>query len=78
MSEQVGWRGLIRNFKQEAPYLARTIPQLPRLVHRALADPAKPDLQPQLDRLIAVQRQQNLWLALIAALLAMLLGSHYI
>jgi ubiquinone biosynthesis protein len=26
MSEQIGWRGLIRTFKQEAPYLARTLP----------------------------------------------------
>lgn len=32
MSEQIGWRGLMRTFKQEAPYLARALPQLPRLV----------------------------------------------
>ena len=75
MSEQIGWRGLIRSFKQEAPYLARTIPQLPRLVHQALAQPAKADLQPQIDRLIAAQHQQNRWLAVIALLLALLLGA---
>jgi ubiquinone biosynthesis protein len=75
MSEQIGWRGLIRSFKQEAPYLARTIPQLPRLVHQALAQPNKADLQPQIDRLIAVQQQQNRWLAIIALLLALLVGA---
>jgi ubiquinone biosynthesis protein len=36
MSEQIGWRGLLRTFKQEAPYLARTLPQLPRLAHQQL------------------------------------------
>src|SRR5213075_2603267 len=31
MSEQVGWRGLMRNLRHEAPYWANTLPQLPRL-----------------------------------------------
>jgi ubiquinone biosynthesis protein len=74
MSEQVGWRGLMRAFQQEAPYLARTLPQLPRLIHQALAREPAPDLQPQIERLIASQRQQNRWLALIALLLATLIG----
>ena len=77
MSEQIGWRGLIRSFKQEAPYLARSIPQLPRLVHQALAHPARADLQPQIDRLIAVQKQQNRWLAIIALLLALLVSALF-
>jgi ubiquinone biosynthesis protein len=77
MSEQVGWRGLLKNFKQEAPYLARTIPQLPRLVHQALAQPATADLQPQLERLIAAQNRQNRWLAVIALLLAGLLAAFF-
>lgn len=75
MSEQVGWRGLVKAFKQEAPYFARTLPQLPRLVHQSLARPPAADLQPQLDRLIAAQRQQNRWLAIIALLLALLVGA---
>ncbi len=76
MSEQIGWRGLLKTFKQEAPYLARTIPQLPRLVHQTLATP-RPDLQPQLAALIAAQRQQNRWLAIIALLLALLVGALF-
>jgi ubiquinone biosynthesis protein len=74
MSEQVGQRGLLRVMKLEAPYLARTLPQLPRLIHQALARPPAADLQPQLERLIAAQRGQNFWLAIIALLLAMLIG----
>ena len=77
MSEQIGWRGLLKTFKQEAPYLARSIPQLPRLVHQALAQPAKADLQPQIEQLIAAQRQQNRWLAIIALLLALLVGALF-
>ncbi|UCV28192.1 ubiquinone biosynthesis regulatory protein kinase UbiB [Ferribacterium limneticum] len=77
MSEQIGWRGLIKTFKQEAPYLARTIPQLPRLVHQALSNPTKADLQPQLAQLIAAQHQQNRWLAIIALLLALLVGALF-
>ena len=77
MSEQIGWRGLIKTFKQEAPYLARSIPQLPRLVHQALANPTKADLQPQLTQLIAAQHQQNRWLAIIALLLALLVSALF-
>ncbi|MGA9395402.1 MAG: ubiquinone biosynthesis regulatory protein kinase UbiB [Azonexus sp.] len=74
MSEQVGQRGMLRALKQEAPYLARTVPQLPRLIHQMLAREPAPNLQPLLERLVAAQRQQNLWLAIIALLLAALLG----
>ena len=74
MSEQVGQRGLLRAFQQEAPYLARTVPQLPRLIHQVLAREPAADLQVQLERLIAAQKQQSRWLAAIALLLAALIG----
>jgi ubiquinone biosynthesis protein len=73
----MGWRGLIKNFKQEAPYLARTIPQLPRLVHQSLAQASRPDLQPQILELIATQKFQNRWLAIIALLLAFIAASLF-
>src|SRR2546428_12601119 len=38
MTEQIGWRGLVRTLRREAPYWANTLPQLPRLVHRAPAE----------------------------------------
>ncbi|MDR0528925.1 MAG: ubiquinone biosynthesis regulatory protein kinase UbiB [Zoogloeaceae bacterium] len=37
MSEQVGWRALMRNIRAEAPRWARELPRLPRLLHQALA-----------------------------------------
>ncbi len=36
MNEQVGWRGLVERLKNEAPRYAQMLPELPRLVHRAL------------------------------------------
>jgi hypothetical protein len=61
-----------------SPYLARTLPQLPRLAHQQLAQPARVDLQPQLAALIAAQNRQNRWLAVIALMLALLVGSRYL
>ena len=73
MGEQVGWRAFVRGMKQEAPYLARTLPQLPRLVHQNLARPASPDLRPLVDWLVEEQKRQNRWLLLIVLLLAFLI-----
>jgi hypothetical protein len=50
------------------------LPQLPRLVYQALAREPAPDLRPQIEHLIAAQRQQNVWLAVISMLLAALLA----
>ena len=61
---------MARNLKQEAPFWLRTLPQLPRLVHQALARDKPADLAPILVQLAAAQRRQNRLLALIAALLA--------
>lgn len=36
MNEQVGWRGLVDRLQAEAPRYAKLLPELPRLVHRAL------------------------------------------
>ena len=74
MSEQVGHGAAGRTrLASEAP-TGPHLPQLPRLVHRALARDPAPDLRPQVERLIAVQRQQNDRLAVILMLLAALLG----
>ncbi|MCL2830279.1 MAG: ubiquinone biosynthesis regulatory protein kinase UbiB [Betaproteobacteria bacterium] len=72
MSEQLGWRGILKAISQEAPHWARTLPQLPRLMHQALSAPPPPDYPELLTRLIATQKRQNRLLALIAALLAAL------
>jgi ubiquinone biosynthesis protein len=58
MNEQVGWRGLLERFKQEAPRYAQLLPEFPRLVHQALrARPALPE--PAFVELLAEQRRTN-------------------
>ena len=37
MDEQIGWRGLLERLKNEAPRYAQLLPELPRLLHDALA-----------------------------------------
>jgi ubiquinone biosynthesis protein len=77
MSEQLGWRGLMRGMRQEAPNWARTLPQLPRLVHQALDRPPDADPQPQLVRIETRLRQQNRLLALVACLLALIAAALF-
>ena len=68
MSEQIGWRGFLRTLKHEAPYWASTLPQLPRLVHRALAEDRIGALREALERLTAkTARRNDLLLALLVA-----------
>ena len=67
MSEQVGWRGLLRTVRHEAPFWAQTLPALPRLVHRLLAEDRMGGLQAALERLEVQNRRRN---ALLGALLA--------
>jgi len=76
MSEQVGWRGLLRTLRHEAPYWASTLPQLPRLVHRALADDRLGELRASVERLTAENARRNdlLTALLVAALAALILS----
>jgi ubiquinone biosynthesis protein len=75
MDEQVGWRGFVRSLRQEAPYWAATLPQLPRLVHRALAEERLGALHDAVERLAAQNARRNkiLEALLILAGLALLL-----
>jgi len=70
MSEQVGWRALLRTLRNEAPYWATRLPELPRLVHRALADDRLGELRESLDRLADESARRNDLTAFISALLA--------
>jgi ubiquinone biosynthesis protein len=72
MSEQVGWRGLLRQIRQEAPEWAALLPQLPRLVHRALTQASAPGAPAQ-ERGSAAHHRQGWWLSLIAVLLGVIL-----
>ena len=52
MQEQIGWRGLVRTIPHEAPTWANLLPQLPRLVHRALAKDRLKRIEDRLDALV--------------------------
>ena len=66
VNEQVGLRGLLRQMRDEAPLWARTLPQVPRLVHRLLSEDAPGRIESAIDRLQATQRRQSMVLAIIA------------
>jgi ubiquinone biosynthesis protein len=70
MNEQVGWRGLARTVQQEAPFWAATLPQLPRLIHRALTEDRTAEVRELLRRLAAESARRNDLLAAALALLA--------
>jgi len=74
MSEQIGWRGLVRRVEQEAPNWGVWLPQTPRLVHRALTERKEEQMAASLARLAREQRRHTWLLALIALLLAVVLA----
>ena len=74
MSEQIGWRALIRQVQEEAPFWSATLPQLPRLIHRALSEDRVAPLQKQVERLQHQQQQLRQSLVLVAALFALSTG----
>jgi ubiquinone biosynthesis protein len=59
MNEQIGWRGLLRAVRQEAPFWAAALPQLPRLVHRALSEDRLGGLHDTLKRLADESARRN-------------------
>jgi ubiquinone biosynthesis protein len=70
MSEQVGWRAMLRTLRREAPYWAQTLPTIPRLAHRLLAEDRMTELRAALERIAEQGARRN---RLLAALL--LLGA---
>jgi ubiquinone biosynthesis protein len=79
MDEQIGWRALVRNLRREAPYWAATLPELPRLAHRALAEDRLGALRQAAERLAAENARRNRILTgflMIAALGVLLLALH--
>ncbi len=72
MSDQVGWRGFINALKIEAPNWGGTLPQIPRLIHRALHDNRLEPIEAELKNLVREQRIKNRLILLVALLLAAL------
>lgn len=65
MSEQVGWRSIVKTFKTELPHIAQVMPQIPRLVHQFLSQETQAELDApekvSIDKLIKAQQTQALW-----------------
>ncbi len=75
MNEQMGPRALWKQLRNEAPMWARTLPQVPRLVHKILSDDAPGRIERAIQALESTQRRQTRILLAIAIVLgAMVLG----
>jgi ubiquinone biosynthesis protein len=74
MSEQVGWRGLLRTLRREAPGWAQTLPAIPRLLHRLVAEDRLADLRTALEQLAVQGRRRNQLLAALVVIGAAFLG----
>jgi ubiquinone biosynthesis protein len=70
MSEQIGWRALVRQVREEAPLWATVFPQLPRLLHRMLERQGAGDAESA--ALLREARRRNRLLATIAIALGIL------
>jgi len=75
MGEQLGWRGMARALRDEAPFWARTLPQLPRLVHRVLTDDTPRRVEMAIRDLERAQRRQTTAMWVIVAVLAALVAA---
>ncbi|MDO5288618.1 MAG: ubiquinone biosynthesis regulatory protein kinase UbiB [Pseudomonadota bacterium] len=59
MHEQVGPKRLWRQLREQAPYYAKMLPDLPRLLHQYLSQPRESVSQAQLLEIIREQRRTN-------------------
>ncbi len=75
MNEQVGARAFLRQVREEAPLWTKMLPQLPRLVHRALAEDRTARFEAAIERLERTQQRQVRMLFGIAAVLALLVAA---
>ena len=74
MDEQIGVRGLLRQLRREAPLWTATLPQLPRLVHRALESNPTAQLSGIEAAIRRVERTQRTQTVVLATLVAVLTG----
>jgi ubiquinone biosynthesis protein len=73
MSEQIGWRGMLRRVQKEGPSWAVMMPQFPRLMYQALSrDPAE-GLEKRMTELLKEEKRQSRLLFVLSILLTALL-----
>ena len=65
MSEQIGWRSLAKSIKKELPFILKTAPQMPRLIHQFLNQQTQSEqeapLRASINALISAQQKQARW-----------------
>jgi ubiquinone biosynthesis protein len=65
MSEQIGWRAILKTIKKEIPHIAKALPEMPRLAHQFLTQTNQAEmdlpLRASIDKLIEAQQQQAQW-----------------
>ena len=65
MSEQLGFLKIAKTLKSELPFILKTAPEMPRLIHSFLEQQTdikkKAPLRAEIDQLIQIQRQQMNW-----------------
>ena len=60
MAAQVGWQGMLERLKAEAPRYTHVLPQLPRLLHRALEQAGEPPANDtELIRVLIAEQQRT-------------------
>ncbi len=72
MRENYGPRGLWKQIRNEAPMWGKTLPQVPRLVHKILSDDAPGRIERAIQALEVTQRRQTRILLGIAVVLGLL------
>jgi len=79
MDEQLGWRGLIKQLRKEGPLWTATIPQLPRLIHRALdSNPGErlAAIEQAINRVERTQRRQTGVMVTLVSLICLLAAGY--
>ncbi len=86
MSEQVGWRSITKTLKKELPFILKTAPLMPRLLHQYLSQQTQNQSDmttiTQLRSLIDIQQRQLcwqrrlIWTILLLVLLQIILSAY--
>ncbi|HRL35145.1 MAG TPA: AarF/UbiB family protein, partial [Neisseria sp.] len=73
MNDQVGVKALWHNVKNEAPDWATILPSLPRKLNMLVDETRQQEMRDAYIHLVKTQQRQNVWLAVIAAALVLIL-----
>ncbi len=74
MNDQIGWRGFLGRLKNEAPRYVQLLPELPRLLHRALQPRSQSDQRSMEALMLEQQRTNRLLQTIVCVALGFLLG----